>query len=132
MGMKINSKLAMVLAALDLFMAVTATYVDRFEFLSAPWYLVIFIPICPLYPLLLGINFWKFGKAGSFNQFLLNFTAIGIISYGLMAFVFYPLYMLENGFGWYELGNIFWVALYSSQIFVIYHHLNRIKIWQDR
>jgi len=114
------------LIVLDFFMAATATYVDRYEFLAVTWYLVVFVPICPLYPLLLGSNFLLRARSGHFWQPLLHFTAVGIISYGCMALIFYPLYMAGHGFQWYEVGNIFWVLLYSAQIIFIFPHLKKI------
>lgn len=113
------------LIVLNLAMVAAAMTIDYKDFIETPAYLWIFVPICPLYPLLLAVNYIWYLKRGVWLQWLLNFTAVGIISYGLMAFVFYPLYMYENGFGWYELGNIFWVLLYGSQIFLIWPHLKR-------
>lgn len=107
-------------------MVAAAMTIDYRDFIETPVYLWIFVPICPLYPFLLAVNYILYLWRGKWLQWLLNFTAIGIISYSLMAFVFYPLYMYENGFGWYELGNIFWVLLYGSQICVIWPAVRRI------
>lgn len=124
-----NQRLLLLLILLDLGMAITAFTVDFSDFSMVPWYLWIFTPICPLWPFLLGINFFKFRLTGHFWVPLLHFTAIGIISYGLMAFIFYPTYMLTHGFAWYELGNIFWVTLYASQIFLVWPFLKKIPVW---
>ncbi|MEK7528458.1 MAG: hypothetical protein AAB592_01700 [Patescibacteria group bacterium] len=121
-----NQRAVLFLAILDLSMGLIATYVDWPDFFAVPWYLVIFTPICPLYPLLLSANFFYFLKKQKFLQPLLYFTAIGIGSYGLMAFIFYPLYMASQGFGWYELGNIFWVTVYAAQFFIIFPQLKKI------
>lgn len=118
-----------IIIVLDIVMALTALTVDFSDFSMVPWYLWIFTPICPLWPALLAVNFWKYKKDGHFANPLLNLTAIGIISYGIMAYIFYPTYMLIHGFAWYELGNIFWVTLYASQIFLIWPFLKKIPAW---
>lgn len=115
------------LVILNLVMVFGAMTIDYKDFVETPFYLWIFVPICPLYPFLLAVNYIWYLLRRAWPQFLLNFAAVGIISYSAMAFIFYPLYMYENGFGWYEFGNIFWVLLYGSQIFLIWPHLRRIS-----
>ncbi|HBB02410.1 MAG: hypothetical protein US89_C0013G0030 [Candidatus Peregrinibacteria bacterium GW2011_GWF2_38_29] len=115
-----------VLIVLDLFMTGAALTIDYRDFVETPFYLWIFVPICSLYPLLLAVNYAIYLWRKKFVQWLLNFTAVGIISYSLMALVFYSLYMYNRGFAWYEFGNIFWVLLYGSQIFVIWKYLLKI------
>lgn len=115
------------LVCLDLFMAISATYIDWGDFFEVPWYLILFVPICPIYPLLLAINFWKFWRTGEFSQPLLHFTLIGTIGYGIMAYIFYPTYLISEGFGWYEFGNIFWVTLYALQTLLLLPHLEKIS-----
>lgn len=114
------------LIVLDLFMTGAALTIDYRDFIETPFYLWIFVPICSLYPLLLVVNYIWFLWQKKWSQWLLNFTAVGIISYALMALVFYSLYMYNRGFTWYEFGNIFWVLLYGSQIFVIWKYLKKI------
>ena len=108
-------------------MTAAAMTIDYLDFVETPFYLWLFVPICSLYPFLLALNYLIYLRRRIFSQILLNFTAVGIVSYGIMAFIFYPLYMYEHGFSWYEFGNIFWVLLYGSQIFVIWKHLRRIS-----
>ncbi|MFA6550114.1 MAG: hypothetical protein WCT36_02045 [Candidatus Gracilibacteria bacterium] len=115
------------LIVLDLFMTGAALTIDYRDFVETPFYLWIFVPICSLYPLLLTVNYAIYLWRGKFVQWLLNFIAIGIISYSLMALIFYSLYMYNRGFAWYEFGNIFWVLLYGSQIFVIWKYLKHIN-----
>lgn len=117
------------LIALDLFMAGAAFYVDFKEFLIVPWYLWIFTPICPIYPLLIALNLIIYKKRGGFFQPLLHFTLIGALSYFIAAFIFYPAYMITHGLKGYEIGNMLWVALYGSQIFLLWPYLKKIPFW---
>lgn len=123
-----NRKFLSLLILLDLFMAISAIYVDFRDFFVVPWYLVLFVPICPLYPLLLAINFSMFLKKGKFSQGLLHFTMIGIMGYGIMAYIFYPAYLITKGFTWYEFGNMFWVTLYAAQALLLLPVLKKINI----
>lgn len=116
------------LILLDLFMAISATYVDFSDFFAVPWFLIPFVPICPIYPLLLAILFWKYKKSGTFSQPLLHFALIGTIGYGVMAYIFYPTFLITKGFAWYELGNMFWVTLYASQAFLLIPFLKKIQL----
>jgi hypothetical protein len=124
-----NKRALWFLIILGVIMSLTAMRIDYKDFVETPLYLWIFVPICPLYPMLLAVNYFGYMKNGSFNQPLLHFTAIGIISYGVMAFFFYPIYMFFNGFAWYETGNIFWVTIYAVQIFIILPYLKKIPAW---
>lgn len=116
------------LVVLDLFMAISAMYVDWGDFFMVPWYLILFVPICPLYPLLLACNFWHFRNKGNFSQPLLHFTLMGTLAYGIMAYIFYPTYLISKGFAWYELGNMLWVTIYASQAFLLLPLIKKISI----
>lgn len=118
------------LALLGLIMFGLALRLDLHDFYETPAYLWLFVPICSLYPLLLSINYLFLLKKGAIPQFLLAFTLFGIIGYGVMAPVFYTMYMLESGFSWYEFGNIFWVWLYASQAILLWPYIRRVPSWQ--
>ena len=124
-----NKKFVYFLVLLGFGMTVAAWTIDYRDFFEVPWYLWLFIPICPLYPMLLAANYGIFLRRGSFNQPLLHFTGIGIIAYGVMAYIFYPYYMSLNEFRWYEFGNILWVTLYAAQIFLLLPHMKKIAPW---
>lgn len=125
-----NQKILTLLILFDLFMAFAALRVDWSDFSIVPWYLWLFVPICPLYPFLLAINYFIYKKRSSFSQPLLHFTAIGILAYGIMAYLFYPFYMVLKGeFLWYEFGNILWVTLYAAQMFLLLPFLRKINPW---
>lgn len=118
------------LVVLGFAMTFGALRIDLHDFVETPVYLWIFVPVCSLYPLLLALNYLLFLKKGYFSQFLLHFSLFGIIGYGIIAPFFYTYYMYENGFAWYEFGNIFWVWLYASQAFLLWKYVKRISWWQ--
>lgn len=128
--MSISKKQLWFLVFLGFSMSLLALRIDLHDFVETPWYLWPWVPICFIYPLLLALNYLYFLKFGRFPQFLLNFTIFGIISYGIIAPVFYTLYMMESGFSWYEFGNIFWVWLYASQAFLLWPQRKNLPWWQ--
>lgn len=127
-------KFLWILAILGVVMSLVALNVDLHDFFETPWYLWIFVPICPLYPMLLALNYLFFLRKGEYPPMLLVFTFFGIVGYGVVAPVFYTLYMADNGFSWYEFGNIFWVLLYSAQAGILWPHLKtallQLRWWQ--
>src|SRR3989338_3304486 len=118
------------LSFLGFAMALLALRIDLHDFVETPYYLWMFVPVCSLYPFLLTLCYLFFLKKGYFPQFLLHFTLFGIIGYGVIAPVFYAYYMFEQGFAWYEFGNIFWVWLYASQAFLLWPYVKKIPWWQ--
>ncbi len=124
--------LRVLIIAADIFMGISALIVDWGDFFVVKWYLIPFVPICPLYPFLLALIFFLIKRRGEqkINQPLLHFTLIGTIGYGIMAYIFYPTYLITQGFAWYELGNMFWVTLYASQALLLIPLLKKIHfLW---
>lgn len=113
------------LALLGFAMSIGSMTIDWQDFAETPWFLWPFVPICPLYPFLLGVLYAWRARKGKWPVRLMLFTLLGITSYGVIAIVFYPLYMLENGFAWYELGNVFWVMIYSLQAVWLWKEFGR-------
>ena len=119
------------LVALGFLMAGLALNIDLHDFLETPWYLWPWVPICALYPLLLALNYLYFLRKGEFSRFFLGFTVCGALGYGMIAPLFYILYMAEHGFAWYELGNILWVWLYAAQAYFLLPYVRgRLPVWQ--
>ncbi len=124
------------LVVLGFLMAGLALNLDLHDFVETPWYLWPWVPICALYPFLLALNYLYFLWKGEFPWFFLSFTVFGALGYGLIAPLFYTLYMVETGFGWYELGNIFWVWLYAAQAYFLLRYVRgrgrfgRLPVWQ--
>lgn len=116
------------LLIIDIVMALIALTVDLHDFFETPWYLWLWVPICSIYPFLLALNYGYFLKHGRFQPFMLSFTVFGVIGYGIIAPVFYGLYMREAGFAWYEFGNILWVWLYASQGILLWPFVREMLI----
>lgn len=103
------------LIILNLVLAIGSNVHDFGEWSLIPAYLWPFLPICPLYPVLLTI-WWLYRKYEKTPPKTLTlFTWIGIISYGIMSFIYYPIHMAVQGFDWEEVGNMLWVSLYAVQ-----------------
>lgn len=103
------------LIALDFFWVLAATIYDWQKLAATPWYLLPFMPICPIYPLLLAICFVLFKRHGRIPRPLAIFAFMGSVSYGLAAYIFYPLFMSWIGFDWIAVGNMAWVTFYALQ-----------------
>lgn len=129
-----SRRLVWILAFIGLAMSAIALRIDLHDFTETPFYLWLFVPICSLYPFLLALNYVWFLRKKMFSPFLLVFTLFGAIGYGIIAPFFYAYYMVQNGFSWYEFGNVFWVWLYASQAFLLWPylrpHLKELPLWQ--
>jgi hypothetical protein len=129
-GFKHNKKTLIVLIVLDIFMAIGSNIADWHWLMSVEWYLMPFAPICSLYPLTLAIWFYIYYKHKKVPAWFTTFIFIGIISYGVMAYVYYPLYMQEFGVHWRLIGNMAWVTVYALQSFIIASELKPIPVYQ--
>ncbi len=107
------------LIILDIFMAIAATVYDWNKYMELPWYLLLFAPICPVYPLFIAICFWYVLQKKEIPSPLLAFTLMGAISYGIMNFIFYPLHMIYAGFTFQIVGNMLWVFVYTVQALLL-------------
>ncbi len=105
----------MIIAFLDLFWSVAALLYDATKLSSISWYLWPLVIVCPLYPLLLAIVFYKITKNKPVNQFLIAFATVGSASFSFLALAFYPMLMINEGFDILGLGQILWVLFYSVQ-----------------
>lgn len=128
--LKSNKKALYALIAVDLIMAVTSNIVDLPWLMSVEWYLMPFAPICALYPLTLAIWFTLYLTKKKIPNWFTTFIFIGIISYGPMAYIYYPAYMAEFGMHWRLFGNMIWVTAYALQAFIIADQLKPLKIVQ--
>jgi len=127
-----KSKKAIVwLIALDLIMGVTSNIVDWNWLMSVDWYLRPFAPICSLFPLTLAIWLIIYRIKGKVPAWFTSFIFIGITSYGLMAILYFPIYMkVVAGFKWMIVGNLLWVITYAVQSIIIYSEINLIKTYK--
>jgi hypothetical protein len=129
-GLKFNKKALLVLIGLDLFMAIGSNIADWPWLMSVNWYLMPFAPICSLYPLTLTIWF----SLRYFNKknpsWFTAFIYMGITTYGVMAYIYYPLYMNWDGIQFRLAGNIVWVTIYALQSFIILSDLKKLPLYQ--
>lgn len=129
-GFKDNKKTLVVLIVLDIFMAIGSNIVDWPAMAQVPWYLIPFAPICSLYPLALAVWFtlWYFTKR--VPQWFTVFVFIGITSYGVMAQIYYPVFIYFEGLHWNLVGNMVWVAVYALQSLIIVSEVKPLKFHQ--
>jgi len=104
-----------VFVMLNLFWSGAAWVYDLDKLITIPLYLWPLIAVCPIYPLLLALLLLQLYLKKTPNQFLLAFSVIPSIVFGVLAVLFYPLAMFYQGFSWNALGQIFWVWFYAAQ-----------------
>lgn len=127
---KRNRKTIIVLIVLDIFMAIGSNIADWDWLMSVDWYLMPFAPICSLYPLTLAIWFTIYYFKKKVPNWFTAFIFMGIISYGVMAYVYYPLYMQWDGIDARLIGNMVWVTIYAMQSFIIASELRILPFYQ--
>jgi hypothetical protein len=109
------------LFVLDILWSVIAWIVDYDKLFLIPVWAWPFCIVCPIYPALLAILWYKKAKKVKSNEWLVVFASLPSAVLGIMAIVYYPLKMINNGFGVIDLGQIFWVLFYSVQGWVLFH-----------
>lgn len=129
-ALKSSKKALAGLIALDVFMAVGSNIADWPWLMSVKWYLMPFTPICSLYPLTLAIWFGLRYAGKKIPAWFTNFIFIGIISYGIMSYIYYPAYMAWDGVHWRLIGNMVWVSVYAFQSLIIASEVKRIPFYQ--
>ena len=129
-GLKLNKKALLVIIGLDIFMAIGSNIADWPWLMGVRWYLMPFTPICSLYPLTLAVWFslWYFGK--KIPVWYTTFIFMGIVSYGIMAYVYYPAYMNWDGVHFRLIGNMVWVTVYALQSLIIASELRKLPFYQ--
>jgi len=129
-GLKYNRRAVYWILATDIALGISSTVVDWPWLIRVPPNLVAFAPICSLYPWLLvawfALFLWKKKVPSWFTSFLL----VGLFSYGIMAWIYFPLYMSWNGLNFHDIGSMFWVAAYALQGFIIASEIKKIPVYQ--
>ncbi|MCX6810059.1 MAG: hypothetical protein NTZ65_04960 [Candidatus Berkelbacteria bacterium] len=105
---------------LDFIWSVSAFIYDWSKFATIPWFVLPFVVICPIYPLLLAIVWIKIFKKKNPNQYLFTFATIPSMIFGLLALIYYPVAMFYQGFSLNAFGQIFWVLFYSIQAWYLF------------
>ncbi len=129
-GLKTHKKALLIIIGIDIFMAVGSNIADWPWLMSVKWYLMPFTPICSLYPLTLAVWFslYYFGK--KIPAWYTTFIFIGIVSYGIMTYIYYPAYMSWDGVHFRLVGNMVWVTVYALQSLIIASELKKIPLHQ--
>ncbi len=124
--LKHNKKTIRWIIFLDLVMSIGSLTVDWPWLMRVDWSVKIFAPICSLYPLLLLTWFTLYYLGKKIPTWFTSFIFVGIVSYGLMAWIFYPAYMTWKGFDLISFGNALWVTVYALQAFIIKSELKKM------
>ncbi|MBD3328843.1 hypothetical protein GF340_06120 [Candidatus Peregrinibacteria bacterium] len=128
-ALKNNRTIVLALIIVDLAMAIASNIVDYPWLMSTEWYLRPFAPICSMFPLTLFIWFSLYYFRKKIPAWFTFFVFTGIISYGLMAVLYFPAYMaFVVGFEWIHIGNMLWVIAYALQSVFLITHLKRPAI----
>lgn len=129
-GLKKSKNALKALIILNAFLAIGSNIADWPWLSSVKWYLLPFAPICSLYPLILCIIFtlMYFGK--KVPVWLTSFIFMAIVSYGLMTYIYYPLYMNWDGVTFRLVGNMIWVTIYASQSLILASELKVLPVYQ--
>lgn len=132
-GLKKSKKALLILIGLDVFMAIGSNIADwpwLMNVAQEKWYLIPFAPICSLYPLTLAIWFSLKYLGKKIPAWFTTFIFIAIVSYGIMAYIYYPLYMSWDGIAPRLIGNMVWVTVYALQSFIIVSELKVLPSYQ--
>jgi len=114
MNKQLSHKIIFSIIIFDLVWAAMAAVYDWEIFSRIPIYLWPFLVICPIFPALLSLV-WLQSLESRPNKFLLAFGAMPSVVYLFAAIIYYPTWMILNGFDWMTFGAIFWVAAYGLQ-----------------
>lgn len=126
----LSSSVLQKLIVFNLVWSVLGVFADWNWLSSIPFYLIPFTVICSLYPPLLLTIYILLHRGKQPPQVLIWFTSIGIITYGLMAQLYFPLLMSWKGFNLHDFGSMFWVAAYGLQFFLIKKYLRPLPFTQ--
>ncbi|GEM_PF-1990953 len=132
--LKYNKRAIFWLIAVDSALAISSLVVDWPWLIRVPRPLVLFAPICSLYPLLLVIwhTLFYFREAThrKIPAWFTTFLFMGLVSYGLMTYIYFPGYMTWNGLNFHDVASIFWVTAYAFQALIIASELKILPWYQ--
>ena len=128
--LKHNQRAVYWLIAIDLALGISSTVVDWPWLIRVPAQFIAFAPICSLYPWLLVIWFTLHLAKKKIPTWFTTFLFVGLFSYGIMAWIYFPLYMTWNGINFHDVGSIAWVTAYAIQALVIKSEIKKIPVYQ--
>jgi len=108
------------LFTLDLLWSALAWTVDFQKLYIVPPWAWIFCFICPIYPLLLSFIWYKKAQNRNVHDLLWSLAVLPSCVFGILALVYYPLKMVNQGFNFTDLGQILWVMFYSTQAWYLF------------
>lgn len=126
-GLKYNDRALLWIILIDLSLGLSSTVVDWQWLIRVPRHLVMFAPICSIYPWLLAVWMTIFFFRKKVSSWFTTFLLIGLFSYGIMAWIYFPLYMSWNGVNFHDIGSMFWVTAYASQAFIIASEIQKVR-----
>ena len=129
-SLKYSKKALLAVIGIDIFLAIGSNIADWPWLSSVPTHLLLFAPICSLYPLILAIIFSLKYLGKRVPNWMVSFIFMAIVSYGIMAYIYYPLYMAWDGVTFRLVGNIFWVSFYAIQSLILFSDLKKLPIYQ--
>lgn len=121
-----HNKIYIFLIVTNLFWSAMAFIYDFDKIINLPAQIWPFIIICPIYPLLLAVS-WLFIYLKHRNRLIITFSAFNSLIFFIAALIYYPVWMIINGFDLLAFGQIFWVAFYGLQGAYL---VNKIKLNQ--
>lgn len=110
-----NNLPVLILITLNLFWSGAATIYDRTAIQAVPAWALMFTVVCPLYPLLLALVWYRLLHNLRPLPLLTSFAALPAATYAVLSLVFYPLIMRHEGFSLIDCGQILWVLFYGLQ-----------------
>ncbi|OQB06322.1 MAG: hypothetical protein BWY19_00313 [bacterium ADurb.Bin212] len=108
-------RISLAFILLNLIWSAIAFFVDYKVIGNIPFYFWPFTIICPLFPFLLFILWLREHFRKNTRDLWLSLFSIPPIAYFFGSLIYYPYWMLQNGFNLYAFGQIFWVAFYGIQ-----------------
>lgn len=116
--MQPKKNVLIILIVLDIIWSLAALIFDFSRIAQIPPLLWPFIIICPIFPMLLAI-YWIQSLSGKDNKFLRSFVSLPGFIYLIAAVIYYPAWMIINGFDILSFGQIFWVMVYGLQCYYL-------------
>ena len=103
------------LIPLNIFWSAAAWVVDYPKLAEIPPWAWGFALVCPIYPLILALFWWRKLQGKSSGGLLGALAIYPPCVLGGLALAYYPAQMIYGGFNLNDLGQIFWVWFYAGQ-----------------
>lgn len=119
---QIDARKIQILITLDICWSLIALVYDWHKLATMSPVIWFFAAICPLYPALLAIS-WHHIRNQKSQNWIVGFSANATATFGLIALVYYPLYMYYSHTDFVSLLSIPWLWFYAAQgWYIIWHY----------